>query len=371
VTQDLNDQARSGSLPGSPRAATRPMNAKAEEAEENRPLRVFSVKDLLADSVARAQSPLDLTGICPTGHYLLDDYTAGMRPGFTWVIAADTSVGKSSFIISVADETIKAGKRVLIVSSEDAENIYGDRLMARRSRVNADSIRKRKCTQEEKDAMLDVERRAEDVPVFCHALGRKKKIELLEKELDVIIAREKINAIMFDYLQEFESTQRHQDERVKFKHIASRMRGIIKRHRITGAILSQMTISAETKVPTKANIRECKDVANGAEVIVIIFKPEEDIKGPSPGKDERGYDLKPEIKFKKGVRYALIDKNKDGPAGKKVALQWNEHSACFDTVKDPEVERLAKQEEEFGFDADEMDVPPRQHEFDNFDSRHP
>jgi replicative DNA helicase len=346
VSQDLNDRAKAGKLPASPRDATRPINGKAQEAEERQPIRVRTVRELLEGARERARTKLDRTGICPTGHYLLDDYTAGMRPGFTWVIAADTSVGKSSFLISITDESIKDGKRVLIVSSEDSESIYGDRLMARRSGVSADNIRKRQCTPEELDAMAEVERKAEDAPVFVHAIGRRRKIELLEKELDVIIEREKINMLLYDYLQEFESTQRHQDERVKFKHIASRMRDTIKRHNITGAIASQMTIDGDTKVPSKRQIRECKDVANGAEVIAILFKPDDNILGPNPGKNERGEQLAPEVKFKAGIRYCLLDKNKDGPAGKKIELRWNEHSACFDTVMDPEFERQRQLDEE-------------------------
>jgi replicative DNA helicase len=341
---DLNDQAKAGALPAGPRDATAPMNDKAVVAEENRPIRVYSVRELLEQSVARARSPLDRKGICPTGHYLLDDYTAGMRPGFTWVIAADTSVGKSSFIISIADETIKEGKRVLIVSSEDTESIYGDRLMARRAGVSADNIRKRRSTREELEAMADVAARGEDVPVFVQA--GKRPIEKLKKELRGIIRAEKIDAVFFDYLQEFDSNKRHQDERLKYKYIAGEMRELIKSEGITGGILSQLTVSENTKVPTKANIRECKDVANGAEVIALLFKPDEEIKGPSPGRDVDGRPIDPEVKFKKGVRYALLDKNKDGPAGKKIELKWNEHSACFDTVKDPELERLAKIEQE-------------------------
>lgn len=344
MTLDLNDQAKAGALPDSPRAATRPMNSKAVESDATRPMQVYSVRELLRQSAERARTPLDRKGICPTGHYLLDEYTAGMRPGFTWVIAADTSVGKSSFIISVADETIKEQKRALIISSEDTENIYGDRLMARRSGVSADGIRKRRLSREDLAAMADVAERAEDVPVFVRAGA--KAIEAIEKEIRAIIRNEKIDVVFFDYLQEFNSNKRHQDERVKFKHIAQVMREIIKSEGITGAILSQLTVTADTKVPNKHNIRECRDVANGAEVICLLFKPEEDIRGASPGRDSTGRPLEGELKFREGSRYVLLDKNKDGPPGKKIELNWNEHTACFDVVKNPEAERFAQYDQE-------------------------
>lgn len=354
VTQDLNDRLKNGTLPDDPKANAKPANEEARKRAEQEPLKVYSVKELLNESAQRARTPLDTRGVCPTGHYLLDDYTAGFRPGFTWVIAADTSVGKSSKIIAIADETIKAGKRPLIVSSEDAPSIYGDRLMARRARVSADRLRKRKSTPEELEAMADVARRAEPVPVYVEAGNRS--IEKLEKELRAVIRSEGIDLVFFDYLQEFTSSRKHQDERVKFKHIAKVMRWIIKSENISGAILSQLTITSDTKIPNKHNIRECRDVANGAEVICLLFKPDEDILGPNPGRDDNGRPLRGEVLFTAGERYLLLDKNKDGPPGKKIHLKWNEESACFDTVKDPEQERLDRQaaeyDEEFGMQYD-------------------
>src|SRR5690606_40381223 len=54
-----------------------------------------------------------------------------------WVFGADTSWGKSSLFVSVADENLRRGKRILIVSAEDPPSLYGDRLLSRRAQVRS------------------------------------------------------------------------------------------------------------------------------------------------------------------------------------------------------------------------------------------
>src|SRR3954462_5629188 len=83
--------------------------------------RVLTVQDLLTASVLKLREPKGNS--CRSGHAELDKITGGFRPGFTWLFGATTSWGKSSFLIGVVDYCIRDGKRVMIVSSEDTEEI--------------------------------------------------------------------------------------------------------------------------------------------------------------------------------------------------------------------------------------------------------
>lgn len=352
---DLNDKLIAGTLPADTKHGATPMNNRAKEADEKAPPRVYSVKELLEDAAQRATTPKVDDGSCTTGHYELDEITGGFVPGFVWVFGADTSWGKSSLFISAADENIQRGKRVLIVSAEDPPSLYGDRLLARRAQVNASRLRKRQLDTDEVKRVRETKDKAEDVPVYIQAGNRS--IEQLSKEITAIMRLEGIHMVVFDYLQEFRSAKKHQDERTRFKHTSAVMRDLIRSNNKCGAILSQLTISGDTKIPNKHNIRESRDVSNAAEVIGIGFSPEADVT-KSSGKDERGRELQPEVLFKAGRKYVLIDKNKNGENGRKVEMRWNTHSACFDTVKNPEQERLDKQsqeyDDEFGVRFDEF-----------------
>lgn len=341
---DLNDKLIAGTLPVDSMRGATPGNARAKEADERAPSRIYSVKELLEDAGQRATSKREDDGACTTGHWELDEITGGFVPGFVWVFGADTSWGKSSLFISATDENIKRGKRVLIVSAEDPPSLYGDRLLARRAKVSASRLRKRQLDEDEIKRVREVQSNGEDVPVYIQA--GNKPIETLAKEITAIMRLEGIHMVVFDYLQEFRSAKRHQDERTRFKHTSAVMRDLIRSNNRCGAILSQLTIGSDTKIPNKHNIRESRDVSNAAEVIGIGFSPDADITKPAE-RDVNGRTLQPEPIFKAGKKYVLIDKNKNGANGRKVEMRWNEHSACFDAVKDPEQERLDRQSEEW------------------------
>lgn len=342
---DLNDRKQAGTLAKDPREGAEPLNERAREAQEREPPKVLTVKQLLEEAAERATKPGGLVrNACTTGHYQLDEITGGFVPGFVWVFGADTSWGKSSFAISAADENIKRGRRVLIVSAEDPPGLYADRLLARRSRVSADNLRKGRLSSDEKEAIGRVRDGAENVPVYVHCEGRP--IERLAKELRVIIKLEAIDMVVFDYLQEFRSSGKHQDERTRFKHTSSVMRELIRGENKSGAILSQLTINSDTKIPNKHNIRESRDVSNAAEVICLGFTPDADVYGPS--RDD-------EPTYRAGQRYILVDKNKNGPARQSVRMQWDDHSACFDAVRDPEQERLEREAARYAHLTDDFD----------------
>lgn len=325
---DEADRLRNGNLPADPKEGTKQVAAEVPQ--------VLTVRDILLASSERALSKNHVDTLT-MGHYRLDRLTGGFRPSMAWLFGADTSWGKSSFLISVCDENIKAGRKCLIVSSEDSEETYGDRLMVRRSKVNAQNYRDQRLSNDEIRRVTEQQAISEDVPVFVPAYAREGEkgkgadgwpLEDLLPHLGKICREQKIDLIAFDYLGEFTTKRRFQDERLKYKWMAGLMRKFIRVLKIRGIVFSQLTITSETKIPNRHNIRECRDVANGSDGILIGFEPDVDVKD----RDGR-------VLVEAGQKCIHGDKVKNGPRGWKVPMAWNEASACFDAVKDPEVER--------------------------------
>lgn len=306
---DLNDLKRHGQLPADLEKITKPVAIVPKGGAP----RVLTVRELLDASAERAfkRAP---TNACTTGIAKLDDATGAMRPGHVWVFGADTNWGKSSFLIMVADENMKKGKRVLIVSAEDDSSIYGDRLMVRRSKVNAKRYRDRRLSDDELVKVGDVLAAARPDPVFLDARG--KSAEQVAEQVKWAIQEHRIDLVAYDYLQEFRSSKRHQDRRNEVSEVAALLREAVKTSGKTGIIFSQITVSAEKKYPDKHSIRESRDVGNAAEVIVLGFTPTE----PIPGVAEAG------------TKCVLVDKAKDGIKGA-VALDWDIETASFNEIR--------------------------------------
>jgi hypothetical protein len=308
-------------------------------------LNVRTMREILTASRIDAFSTEKVDSLT-TAHYRLDDITGGIRAPDSWLIAADTSFGKTSWLIAIADENIlKHKKRVLIVSTEDSDKRFGGRFMVRRSGVNAKRYRNRMLTADEKRRVVDVESRGEPEPTYVDV--RQRYVEDLCPLLVQVIDDEGIDFIAFDYLQEFDTKRRYQDERIKFKDIAKQLRAVGRaaRRPIPSAILSQLTLNEKTGIPTRANIRECKDVGNAADAIMIGFEPAEDVR------DRDGI-----VVVQAETKCIYVDKCKDGERKAKVPMKWNAESACFDTVHDPDVERY-QQFDDFPVDNSEERFP--------------
>lgn len=334
--KDEADHLKAGTASNDPEVGTKKVASRVPE--------VLSLKDIMGMSTEQAFSKLDDSGILTTSHYKLDKITGGFRRGFTWLLGADTSFGKTSFLIAIADDNLKAGKRVLIVSGEDPAILYGDRFMVRRARVNAMNYRDHRLAKDEAQRVLDARAKAEPVPVYVNSSDWK--LEDLAPHLMTIVREHKIDLIAFDYIQELTSKRRFQDERLKFKELARICRLVAKQSNISGLILSQLTFNQDgkTKIPNRHNIRECRDIANASEVILIGFEPDTDI-----------LDKNKAVLVPAGTKCMLVDKVKNGPRGSKVALDWNVDGAFFETVRDPDKERIEQEAARWADVGDDFD----------------
>jgi replicative DNA helicase len=317
MSQDENDKLDAGTLPDDPGADARLVAADVP--------RVLTVKDLTTSALLRAMKRREFAS-CTSGHYRLDSITGGLKPGFVWAIGAATSWGKSSFLVMVTDENLKRKKRVLIVSSEDPEHIYGDRLMLRRAKVSADNLRMRRLSTDEQERMRRVASDAEDVPVFLDA--RSKSVEWLAPRIKKLIVEHSIDVVAYDYLQAFDNQQRQQDRRNQISYIARVLTDTAKTARpggIAGLLFSQITEDKTKPHPDKNSIRESRDVSNAAEVVLLGFTPTKEI-----------VDHSGKVLVDADQHCLLVDKCKDGPRGALIPLDWDKTTASFVATTDPE-----------------------------------
>lgn len=316
MSKDLNDQLQAGELVDD---LTKGATVMASDVP-----RTFTVSDLLTDSYERARAPRSQLA-CTTGHYAIDRATGGFEKGSVWAFGAETNWGKSSWLVMIADENIRAGRRVLIVSAEDDQKLYGDRLMLRRARVSAERFKAKQLQADERQRMHEVAAAGECQPVFFDARGRS--VEWVASRTKQLVKEYGIDLVAFDYLQAFDSDKRHQDRRNQISYTARTLTDVPKLANISGIIFSQITVVEGKPYPDKNSIKESKDVGNAAEIVVMGF---------TAAKSIVRKDGTPLVEA--GERALNLDKNKSGPKGM-FPVKWDTHSACFDVTLDPEAQR--------------------------------
>jgi replicative DNA helicase len=328
--EDLNDLAKQGRLPADIKAGAVPVSERAKQQADDEG-RLVTVKQMLGGALQRALTPRANRKVMTTGHWRLDLDTGGFRPGMVWVFGADTSWGKSADLLMVADENIKLGFRVLIVSFEDPVDMYANRLMIRRSgfgqaskRVNTYRFDNGLMRKDEIERVTDVAHAGEDCPVYFNAIG--KPVEWTCKQVRRIVQSEGIDLIAFDYLQSADHEKPQKDRRLQLNYITRVMTDTAKELGKAGIIYSQITPPEDGKaVPGKYSVRDSKDVSNGAEVIAIGFEPVTNI----VNKEGR-------VLAEAGAKVIHLAKNKPGPGkkGEFYTMDWDKDHGCFDVLED-------------------------------------
>jgi replicative DNA helicase len=287
-----------------------------DDGRERSPVDRHSVQSaaaILAASFQRTSAGPRGRGV-PCGHWMVDKMLGGFRPEHVTVCGAGTSWGKSSFATQVSDVGLRAGARILLVSGEDAEVMYGNRLLARRANVNAMSVRDGTCTPSELDRMAAVVEEGERDPFFFDARG--KSVEEIAKAIREIVAEVEADLVMVDYLQAIGANRRTQDRRNEVTYIARTLVDAIKLSGASGLLFSQLKRMEDNARPTMHDLKESGDVENMAEHVLI------------------GYRVRPKDEREPEKRYLLVEKNKDGPVvPEPLEMPFNFVTASFVEVR--------------------------------------
>jgi hypothetical protein len=263
-----------------------------------------------------------------TGHYAIDAVLAGLRPEHVTLLAAPTSWGKSSFGVMIADENLKVNVPVLVVTVEDSKIMYGKRIVARRAKVNALNLRDNTCDRSELQAIEAAARAAQSEPFLLSGVG--KTVEYVGRAIRELVAERKIGVVVCDYIQRFRTNKHAGDRRNQVTYVAEVLSDAIKSSGASGVLLSQLK-RTDGRVPTMDDVKESGDLENMAEHVLLGHKEQE---------KKARWEGDPEPPWK---RTLWVPKNKDGPTSTgQIECPFNEVTASFETVEDPELGRLER-----------------------------
>ena len=250
-----------------------------------------------------------VTGI-PTGFIDLDYKLSGLQPSDLVLIAARPSMGKTAFVLNIAQYiAFKKEKSVAIFSLEMSKEQLVNRLFSLEAQVDAQKIR----TGDMKDS--DWEKLIEgagiigksrliidDTPgISISELRSKCRKYKLEQGMDVII---------IDYLQLMTgSVGRSQESRQQeISEISRSLKGLARELNVPVVALSQLSRAVEgrpDKRPMLSDLRESGAIEQDADVVMFIYRDD------YYNKDSE---------FKKQAEI-IIAKQRNGPVGT-VNLAW-------------------------------------------------
>ena len=274
--------------------------------EEFTPIRTVVMNALNKIEVASKMKGT-VTGIA-TGFTDLDYRTAGMQPSDLVLIAARPSMGKTAFVLNIAQNVaFKQGLPVAIFSLEMSKEQLINRMFSLESNVDAQKLRTGSLNDQEWERLLESAGNIgrskliiDDTPgISISELRSKCRKYKLEQGLSMII---------IDYLQLMTGSGKSDSRQQEISDISRSLKALARELSVPVLALSQLSRAVEQRPdhrPMLSDLRESGAIEQDADVVMFIYRDDYYNKD-SPDK---------------GVSEIIVAKQRNGPIGT-VYLAW-------------------------------------------------
>ena len=249
-----------------------------------------------------------VTGI-PTGFVDLDYKTSGMHASDLVLIAARPSMGKTAFVLNIAQYmAFRKDVTVAIFSLEMSKEQLVNRMLSMESNVDSQKLRTGTLTDADWDAVVEgigtigsSKLVIDDTPgISIMELRSKCRKVKLEHGLDLV---------MIDYLQLMSGSGKNGDNRQQeISEISRSLKAIARELSVPVIALSQLSRACETRTdhrPMLSDLRESGAIEQDADVVMFIYRDDYYHKDTE----------------KKDIAEIIIAKQRNGPIGT-VNLVW-------------------------------------------------
>ena len=268
------------------------------------------------------QSGTGLTGV-PTGFSDLDRLTTGLQKGDLCVVAARPAMGKTSWVLNVAQcAAIEHDVPVAIFSLEMSKEQLVQRLLCSEARVDSQRLRKGRLSGDEYQRLAAAAGHLNTAPLWIddspssNVLEMRAKARRLKSETD-------LGLIVIDYMQLMTGARRSESRVQEVSEISRGLKALARELELPVVALSQLSRAPEQRTdrrPQLSDLRDSGSIEQDADVVMFLFRPEYYL-GPTD-KDGNSIEGKTEL---------IIGKQRNGPTGV-VDLYFHKEYTRFDSV---------------------------------------
>src|SRR5918993_5527388 len=230
--------------------------------------------DSALDTVEKLQQFKSLVTGVPTGFYDLDHKTSGMQASDLVIIAARPSMGKTSFVINMAQNAaIEAGKIVGVFSLEMSKEQLFMRMLTSEARVDAHRFRGGFLGEQDYARLVEAFARLHDAKVFIDDTPSVGILEMRAKARRLKLEHG-LDMLVIDYLQLMQGRGRFESRQQELASISRSIKGLAKELNVPIVALSQLSRAPETRSdhrPQLSDLRESGALEQDADVVMFIY----------------------------------------------------------------------------------------------------
>jgi replicative DNA helicase len=208
----------------------------------------------------------------PTGFGMIDQ-RGGLQPSDLFVIAADSSQGKSSLALNMAENAAKSGYPCAYYSMEMTADQLFARILATETGLPSNVLNTRPLTDEQLSRYQSASAEASRLPLYFDERSTSSLDGILSS-IRTMVYRNHIKVAVVDYLQILNVNMKNANKEQAMADAARRCKNLAKELNICIVLLSQLNRDRDNPQPSMARLRDSGQIAEAADVVLLIYRPE-------------------------------------------------------------------------------------------------
>jgi len=253
------------------------VNAELLKISEHRDVALQKAGDMLMRSMERIERIHNNGGEdlgISTGYSDFDQLTGGFRPGELIILAARTSIGKTTLALNIAERMAADGRAVAFFSAEMSEDEVMDRLISSAGRIKHAELRQGNYKPSIFAGIQSAAEKIYEMNLWIDTTPNIKFFDLRNKAR--LLRNRGVEIVFIDYL----TLIRHGDHRTprweRVGELSRELKSLAREIEAPVFVLSQLNRQAEGQKPALAELRQSGEVEENADMIILMHRDREE-----------------------------------------------------------------------------------------------
>jgi replicative DNA helicase len=255
----------------------------------------------------------------PTGFPMLDKLLGGLQPSDLVIVAGRPSMGKTSFVLSIAQTAArKFNQRAAFFSLEMSAEQVVQRLISAETGIDSQRLRLANLEDDEWPLFVQATGILSEVPIFIDDTPSISALQMRTKARR-LHAEHGLDLVIVDFLQLMQGDVRAENRVQEISSISRALKGLARELNVPVLAVSQLSRAVEARhdhIPILSDLRESGSIEQDADVVMFIYR-------------EEMYDPDTELK---NIADIIVAKHRNGPTGK-IPLFFKKDLAQFHEIE--------------------------------------
>ena len=208
-----------------------------------------------------------------TGFTAFDKRSGGLQPTDLVIVAGESSMGKTSFALSVANNIASSGDEIAIYSLEMSSIQLAARISSMNTGIPSNEILYSRLTNEQMERIETNINRICNTGIYIDERSTSN-MDTIISSIRNMVSKYNIKGAVIDYLQIVNINGEGSNEETKLGVASRRLKNLAKDLNIWIMALSQLNRNDANPYPTLGRLRGSGQIGEAADIVAFVYRPE-------------------------------------------------------------------------------------------------